>query len=112
MCTVEDALGYISHLQSVQLDPSGSSAATQQVLVEELPPVLVLHLKHFLYNAEADGIIKISKPVQFAPELEIPHGMVLSFIFLALARNKNHSWLGLFRNYGTRCREIRGVATL
>ena len=89
MRTVEDALAHISHLQPVQLDPSGSSAATQQVLVEELPPVLVLHLKRFLYNAEADGIVKISKPVQFAPELEIPHGTVLSFISLVLARAKN-----------------------
>jgi ubiquitin carboxyl-terminal hydrolase 10 len=91
VCTIEDALAHISHLQPVQLGPSGSSAASQQVLVEGLSPVLVLHLKRFLYNAEADDIVKISKPVQFAPELEIPHGTVFSFVSPALAMAKNPS---------------------
>ena len=35
-----------------------------------LPPVLVLHLKRFLYDVAADGVVKISKPVQFTPELK------------------------------------------
>jgi ubiquitin carboxyl-terminal hydrolase 10 len=50
------------------------------MLLEVLPPVLVLHLKRFLYDAAADGIVKISKPVRFAPELEIPLGMIFSFV--------------------------------
>ena len=41
------------------------------MLIEALPPVLV-HLKRFLYDVAADRIIKISKSVQFAPELKIP----------------------------------------
>ncbi|KAF8463235.1 hypothetical protein DFH94DRAFT_640488 [Russula ochroleuca] len=40
--------------------------------IEVLPPVLVLHLKQFLYDAAVDDIVKISKPVQFVPELEFP----------------------------------------
>ncbi|KAF8467101.1 hypothetical protein DFH94DRAFT_639069 [Russula ochroleuca] len=69
---IENALARVSHLQPVQLGPSGLGEASQQVLIEALPPVLVLHLKRFQYDVAADGIVKISKPVQFAPELEIP----------------------------------------
>jgi len=58
----------------MQVGPSGSSEASQQVLIEALPPVLVLYLKHFLYNMATRGIVKIGKPIQFAPELEIPLG--------------------------------------
>ena len=47
--------------------------------IEALPPILVLHLKRFLYDATADGIVKISKPIRFAPELEIPLGTILFF---------------------------------
>ena len=56
------------------------SEASQQVLIEALPSVLVLHLKRFLYDVAADGIVKVSKPVQFAPELEIPLGTSFSFV--------------------------------
>jgi ubiquitin carboxyl-terminal hydrolase 10 len=79
--TIEDALARISHLQPVQSVRLASSEASQQVLIEALPPVLVLHLKRFLYDAAADGIVKISKPVQFAPELEIPLGTIFSPLF-------------------------------
>jgi ubiquitin carboxyl-terminal hydrolase 10 len=64
-------------MQLVQLGPSGNEAS-QLVLIEALPPVLVLHLKRFLYDAATNGINKISKPVQFAPELEIPLGTIFS----------------------------------
>jgi ubiquitin carboxyl-terminal hydrolase 10 len=74
---IEDALARISHLQPVQLEhPSGFRAPSQQVLIEVLPPVLVLRLKRFLYDVATDGIVKISKPVQFAPQLEIPPGTI------------------------------------
>jgi len=67
--TIQDALSHISQPQPVQV---GSSEASQQVLIEALPPVLVLHLKRFLYDTAARGVVKIGKPVQFSPELEIP----------------------------------------
>ena len=78
---IEDALSRISHLQPVQLGPSGFSEASQQVLIEVLPPVLVLHLKRFLYDVDADSIVKISKQIQFGPELEIPLGTIFSLRF-------------------------------
>ncbi|KAH9998207.1 hypothetical protein BJV77DRAFT_1064759 [Russula vinacea] len=70
--TIQDALALVSQPQPVQVGPSDSSDASQEVLLEALPPVLVLHLERFLYDAATDRIDKISKPVQFAPELEIP----------------------------------------
>ncbi|KAF8484498.1 hypothetical protein DFH94DRAFT_235293 [Russula ochroleuca] len=73
--TIQDALAYVSQPQPVQVGQSSPSEASQQVLLEVLPPVLVLHLERFLYDAATDGINKISKPVHFAPELEIPLAM-------------------------------------
>jgi ubiquitin carboxyl-terminal hydrolase 10 len=78
--TIDDALARISHLQHVELGPSGLSEASQKVLIEGLPPVLVVHLKRFLYDAAADGIVKISKPVWFGPELEIPLGTIVPLL--------------------------------
>ena len=63
----------------MQVGKSSSGEASQQVLLETLPPVLVLHLERFLYDAGADGINKIRKPVQFTPDLEIPIGTIFSF---------------------------------
>jgi len=78
--TIEDTLARISHLQPVQLGPSGFSEASQQVQIEALPSVFVLHFKRFLYDSTADGIVKIGKPVQFTPELDIPPGTIFSII--------------------------------
>jgi ubiquitin carboxyl-terminal hydrolase 10 len=52
------------------------------VLIEALPPVLIVHLKRFHYDAVAGGVVKNRKPVQFSPELEIPPGT----IFFSLPR--------------------------
>jgi ubiquitin carboxyl-terminal hydrolase 10 len=82
---IEDALARISHLQPVRLGLPGVSDATQQVLTEALPPVLVLHLKRFLYDVAVDSIIKISKSVQFAPELKIPLRMIFSIVSIMRA---------------------------
>jgi ubiquitin carboxyl-terminal hydrolase 10 len=76
--TVKDALAYISLPQPVQVGQQSPGEVSQQVQIEKLPPVLVLHLERFLYDAAADGIVKINKPIQLAPELEIPPGTIFS----------------------------------
>ena len=53
---------------------SSDSDVSQQMLIEALPPILILHLKRFRYDATAGGIVKISKHVQFYPDLDIPSG--------------------------------------
>jgi hypothetical protein len=74
---IQDALVHITQLQPVQVCQSSSGKAIQQLLLEMLPPVLVLHLER---NKAADCINKIGKDVQFTPELRIPLGTIFSFL--------------------------------
>ncbi|KAJ6491860.1 hypothetical protein DFH09DRAFT_1377185 [Mycena vulgaris] len=53
-----------------QVVQMGSADANLQILIAALPPVLVLHVKRFYYDAAA-GVIKLAKHVAFGPELEI-----------------------------------------
>ncbi|KAJ2915233.1 hypothetical protein MD484_g5175, partial [Candolleomyces efflorescens] len=73
--TIQDALSYISHPEPVQVSiptqPGVAVEATQQVLIESLPPILVLHIKRFCYDMNVKGVVKVGKQVQFGPELEI-----------------------------------------
>ncbi|KAI8957656.1 cysteine proteinase [Daldinia sp. FL1419] len=53
--------------------PRGKDAtATKQVLIESLPPVLILHLKRFQFDTEGTGTIKIWKKIGYPLELELP----------------------------------------
>ncbi|KDQ50100.1 hypothetical protein JAAARDRAFT_211925 [Jaapia argillacea MUCL 33604] len=74
--TITDALQYISHPQPVQVTspirPGVIIDASQQVLIDTLPPILVLHLKRFHYDVGVGGAVKIGKQISFGPELEIP----------------------------------------
>ncbi|KAI0050880.1 cysteine proteinase [Auriscalpium vulgare] len=78
--TIQDALSHISQPQAVQMAsstrPDTTVEASQQILIEALPPVLVLHLKRFLYDVTAKGVVKIGKAVAFSPELEIPQDIM------------------------------------
>ena len=74
--TVEDALMRASQSQSMQDGPSGLSDASQRILIEALPLVLVLHLNRVRYDATAGGIMKIGKSIRFGPDLEIPLGTI------------------------------------
>jgi ubiquitin carboxyl-terminal hydrolase 10 len=73
--TIKDALMHISTPQSVQVTsitrPGATLDATQQVHIDSLPPILILHLKRFLYDANKGGVAKVGKQVAFAPELEV-----------------------------------------
>lgn len=48
--------------------------ATQQVLIDALPPILILHIKRFCYDTTVGGVVKVGKQVLFGPELEIGPG--------------------------------------
>jgi len=52
--------------------------ATQRMLLEELPPVLVLHLKWFTYDKNG-GLQKCIKQVDFDIDLEISKGEFLCY---------------------------------
>ena len=87
--TVQDAILRVSQSQFTQDGLSGSSDsdASQQMLIEALPPVLVLHLKRFRYDEAAGGVVKIGKHVQFFPDLEIPFGTLFFHFHLCGSRD-------------------------
>jgi len=49
-----------------------SNSAKKQVFIDNLPPVLILHLKRFQYDNSFSGTQKIWKKVGYPLELEIP----------------------------------------
>ncbi len=59
---------------SIPTRPGVILDATQQVLIEALPPVLILHMKRFLYDIKVGDVVKVGKQVSFSSELDIPPG--------------------------------------
>lgn len=86
---IVDALKGITRPETLHGDfksPHGKDArATKQVFIESLPPVLILHLKRFQFDAEG-GTIKIWKKIGYPLELEIPRDV--------LSRQKRNHILG------------------
>ena len=76
--TIRDALQSVSQPQPVQISqptrPGVVVDASQQALIELLPPVLVLHLKRFHYDTNVGDVVKIGKQVSYGPELDISPG--------------------------------------
>lgn len=93
--TISDALQQISHPQPVQISqptrPGVVVEASQQALIESLPPILVLHLKRFLYDISVGDVIKIGKQIAYGPELEISSGNLVPlddlFIWLTITQD-------------------------
>ncbi|TFK67100.1 cysteine proteinase [Pluteus cervinus] len=73
--TIQDALSHISHPQPVQVTnpsrPGVTIEASQQVLIESLPSILILHMKRFFFDTNVGGVVKVGKQIQFGPELDI-----------------------------------------
>jgi len=94
---VIDALKWITRPETIHGDfksPRGPGAnTTKQVYIESLPPVLILHLKRFHYDAGTDTTIKIWKKVGYPLELEIPQEVLAR----PLRNSINHDGKGLPR---------------
>ena len=72
--SITDALKNLTRPETLSGDfnsPRGGSTATKQVFIENLPPILILHLKRFQYDSSG-GTQKIWKRVGYPLELEIP----------------------------------------
>lgn len=68
--SIADALKNMCSLETLDNAPRGARASTKQVFIETLPPVLILHLKRFHYDA--NGPQKIWKKIGYPLELELP----------------------------------------
>mgnify|MGYP000932879319 CR=1 FL=1 len=74
--SVTDALRGLTRPERIQGDFNSARGrdvvATKQVFIETLPPVLILHLKRFQFDAEGRGTVKIWKKIDYPLDLEIP----------------------------------------
>ncbi|PLB45409.1 ubiquitin C-terminal hydrolase [Aspergillus steynii IBT 23096] len=73
---IVDALKGLTKPESIQGDFNSSRGsnvtATKQIFIEDLPPVLILHLKRFQYDSVTNGTQKIWKKIGYPLDLEIP----------------------------------------
>ena len=73
---IVDALKNLTRSETLHGDfgsPRGPDVtATKQVFIESVPPVLILHLKRFQFDAQGTGTMKIWKKVGYPLELELP----------------------------------------
>lgn len=73
---IVDALKNLTRSETMHGDfgsPRGPEVpATKQVFIENLPPVLILHLKRFQFDAQGTGTMKIWKKVGYPLDLELP----------------------------------------
>ncbi|KAF9893557.1 Ubiquitin carboxyl-terminal hydrolase 10 [Aspergillus nanangensis] len=73
---IVDALKGLTKPESIQGDFNSTRGpnvtATKQLFIENLPPVLILHLKRFQYDNVTQGTQKIWKKVGYPLDLEIP----------------------------------------
>ncbi|KAI3322437.1 cysteine proteinase [Xylariaceae sp. AK1471] len=73
---IMDALKGLTRTENMHGDfgsPRGAKAqTTKQVLIESVPPVLILHLKRFQFDPTGTGTVKIWKKVDYPLELELP----------------------------------------
>jgi len=49
------------------------------MLIEQLPPILIIHLKCFLYD-ETDGIRKVNKSINYNVNLTLPKSIKIKQI--------------------------------
>lgn len=91
--SVKDALEAISVKEEVSGMTSASGnevEAWRQVSLEGLPPILILHLKRFVY--EKSGIHKINKKLDYSVDLEIGKGNKSVYLQLCFIKGLTNYW--------------------
>jgi ubiquitin carboxyl-terminal hydrolase 10 len=72
--TIEDALSELSRPETVQVSSSLGTLTdgSKQYLIDDLPQILILHLKRFQYDPTLKGVVKQRKIIRFGSDLVIP----------------------------------------
>ncbi|KAI0514491.1 hypothetical protein F5B22DRAFT_637058 [Xylaria bambusicola] len=70
---IVDALKHMARPENMEFDPQRRT--TKQVLIETLPPVLILHLKRFQFDPITNGTVKLWTKIDYPLELELPDEM-------------------------------------
>ena len=70
-------------------------------LLEKLPPVLILHLKYFIYDSKG-GLQKLSKKVEYPVDLEINKG-ILSHSIRTASPHRYKLFAGEFNKLSVLC---------
>lgn len=70
--SVEEAL--TASLAREDMDDVGSSRAVKHLCIEALPPILVLHVKRFVYDRKCGSFVKVCKHISFREHLTISKG--------------------------------------
>lgn len=77
--TVEEALENLTIPETItgvhSASTKGPVDATKQVFIETLPPILILHMKRFVYD-DIGGVQKSSKVLAYGPTLEISESTI------------------------------------
>lgn len=73
LVTKEPLTGYVCSKTGQEVE------ASRQTTLEELPPILILHLKCFVYD-KSGGCQKLLKRVEFSSDLELSKGIVTSLL--------------------------------
>ncbi|KAI0552021.1 hypothetical protein F4679DRAFT_537325 [Xylaria curta] len=77
---IVDALKHLTRSEKLTGDfgspRSDARPTTKQVLIESVPPVLILHLKRFSYNTSENSTGKLWKNIDYPLELELPKEMI------------------------------------
>ena len=87
--TIQDALynltqpelihGFTNHSNNVNVNSNAqqiSDATTKQIRIETLPPILILHLKRFVYDFNSNSTLKVCKFVEYPFVLDITMDMM------------------------------------
>jgi ubiquitin carboxyl-terminal hydrolase 10 len=73
---IVDALRKLTRQETVDVEftPGTNTKCLKQILIDQLPPILILHLKRFHFETGSGGsTVKIWKKISYPLELEIPH---------------------------------------
>eukprot|EP00127_Corallochytrium_limacisporum_P004963 Clim_evm37s195 gene=Clim_evmTU37s195 len=77
--TLEQAMAYTHRKEVIEgymHRGKASNQATKQITLEELPPILIVHLKLFVYDVASGQVQKLCKDIEFTENLEIPRSCV------------------------------------